>query len=174
MYHIKTRILDKRINHEWPLNSKGSKDAAAIDLRACIDYPMTIAPGETLWVPLGLAIHIDHPGIAALILPRSGLGSHHGIVLGNLVGLIDPDYQGPLKACLWNRSAQAKEAANLESDYGYQVLVPGDHAPYTLTPGERIAQLMFVPTVPAKLQIVDSFEFKTERDESGFGHSGKI
>jgi dUTP pyrophosphatase len=124
--------------------------SAGLDLRACLDAPLTLEPGETKLVPTGLAIHLDDPGYAALILPRSGLGHKHGIVLGNLVGLIDSDYQGELMISTWNRG----------------------HTTFTLNPLERLAQLVIVPVVQAQFNIVDDFE-ASERGAGGFGSTGK-
>ena len=121
-----------------------------MDLRACLDQAIELAPGDTCLIPTGLAIHIGDPNLAAVILPRSGLGHKHGIVLGNLVGLIDSDYQGQLMISVWNRGQSA----------------------FTIQPGERIAQLVFVPVVQVQLQAVDDFQ-QTQRGEGGFGHSGR-
>lgn len=152
MYHdIQLKILDERLGKSVPLPEYATPGSAGLDLRACLDEPQVIQPGETVLINTGLAIHIDNPMMAATILPRSGLGHKHGIVLGNLVGLIDSDYQGPLMVSCWNRGAQ----------------------PYTITPGERIAQLVIVPVVKARFQLVDAFS-QTERGEGGFGSSGKV
>lgn len=150
MKQIELKILDPRIGNEFPLPEHATAGSAGMDLRACIDEPLTIKPGETQLIPTGIAIHIADPKLAATILPRSGLGHKHGIVLGNLVGLIDSDYQGPLMVSCWNRSNE----------------------PFTLAPGERLAQLVFIPVVQATFEIVDSFD-SSERGEGGFGHSGK-
>jgi dUTP pyrophosphatase len=147
---IQVKILDARIGGIFPLPQYATKEAAGLDLRACTDEALTIAAGETVLLPTGLAIYIADPHLAAVILPRSGLGHKHGLVLGNLVGLIDADYQGPLMVSCWNRSA----------------------IPYTIMPGDRIAQLVFLPIVRAALTIVDDFAH-TERGAGGFGHSGK-
>lgn len=147
---IQLKILDKRIGNEFPLPSYATEGSAGLDLRVCIDMPIQLTPDETLLLPTGISIYIQNPGIAAVILPRSGLGHKHGIVLGNLVGLIDSDYQGELKISCWNRSQ--------------------DH--FTINPGERIAQLVFVPVINADLSIVDSFD-STSRGEGGFGSSGR-
>jgi dUTP pyrophosphatase len=149
MKQIELKILDPRIGKEFPLPEHATAGSAGMDLRACIDQPMIIEPGETQLIPTGIAIHIADPKLAATILPRSGLGHKHGIVLGNLVGLIDSDYQGPLMVSCWNRSSE----------------------PFTLQPGERLAQLVFLPVVQATFEIVDSFD-SSERGEGGFGHSG--
>ena len=150
MKQIELKILDPRIGNEFPLPEHATAGSAGMDLRACIDQPLVIEPGETQLIPTGIAIHIADPKLAATILPRSGLGHKHGIVLGNLVGLIDSDYQGPLMVSCWNRSNE----------------------PFTLEPGERLAQLVFLPVVQATFEIVDSFD-SSERGEGGFGHSGK-
>ena len=150
MKKLKTIILDKRIGTEFPLPVHETKGSAGIDLRACIDEPLNLAPGQTELLSTGLSIYIEDPALAGMILPRSGLGHNHGIVLGNLVGLIDADYQGPLKVSCWNR---------------------GDKI-FTVNPGERIAQLVIVPVVQAELEIVSGFD-QTERGEGGFGHSGR-
>ncbi len=149
MKQIELKILDPRIGKEFPLPEHATAGSAGMDLRACIDQPLVIEAGETQLIPTGIAIHIADPKLAATILPRSGLGHKHGIVLGNLVGLIDSDYQGPLMVSCWNRSNE----------------------PFTLQPGERLAQLVFLPVVQATFEIVDSFD-SSERGEGGFGHSG--
>ncbi|WP_297893613.1 dUTP diphosphatase [Shewanella sp.] len=146
---IELKILDSRIGSEFPLPAYATPGSAGMDLRAMIDTTMTIAPGETRLIPTGIAIHVADPGLAALILPRSGLGHKHGIVLGNLVGLIDSDYQGPLMVSCWNRS----------------------DCPFTLEIGDRLAQLVFVPVVQAQFKLVDEFD-SSDRGEGGFGHSG--
>ena len=150
MQSIRLRILDSRIGGEFPFPRYETEGAAGLDLRACIGAPATIAPGETLLVSSGIAIHIADPGLAAVVLPRSGLGAKHGIVLGNLVGLIDSDYQGPIRISVWNRSDE----------------------PYTVKPGERIAQLVFLPVFRPRFEVVETFD-ETERGEGGFGHSGR-
>ena len=150
MQSVQLRILDSRIGREFPLPRYETRGAAGLDLRACIEAPARIAPGETRLVSSGIAIHIADPGLAAVVLPRSGLGHKHGIVLGNLVGLIDSDYQGPVGISVWNR---------------------GDK-PFTIEPGDRIAQLVFLPVARARFEVVDEFA-ETERGEGGFGHSGR-
>ncbi|WP_419832523.1 dUTP diphosphatase [Endozoicomonas atrinae] len=149
MKTLKTRILDPRLGTEFPLPEYATEGSAGIDLRACLDEPVTLEPGQTQLLPTGMAIHIEDPSLAAMILPRSGLGHKHGIVLGNLVGLIDSDYQGQLMVSCWNRG----------------------NTTFTVQPGERIAQLILVPVVQARLEIVDSFE-ESDRGAGGFGHSG--
>ena len=146
---LAVRILDPRIGSEWPLPAHATAGSAGMDLRACLDEPLTLAPGQSELVSSGIAIHIGDPSVAALVLPRSGLGARHGIVLGNLVGLIDSDYQGPLMVSCWNRTAMA----------------------YTIQPGDRIAQLILVPVLQARLRIVDEF-VGSERGAGGFGHTG--
>lgn len=150
MQPVQLKILDQRLGKIFPLPSYATGGSAGLDLRACLDEPLSIAPGQTHLVSTGLAIHLQDPNIAATILPRSGLGHKHGIVLGNLVGLIDSDYQGPLMVSCWNRSALI----------------------YTIQPGERIAQLVVVPILKANFQIVEEFQ-STERGEGGFGSSGQ-
>ncbi len=147
---VQVKILDARIGGEFPLPRYETTDAAGLDLRACIDQPLVIEPGQTQLIPTGIAIYIGNPYTAAVILPRSGLGHKHGLVLGNLVGLIDADYQGPLMVSCWNRG----------------------HAAYTVTPGDRIAQLVFLPIMRAQFSVVDEFA-STQRGVGGFGHSGK-
>ncbi len=146
---IQLKILDPRVGRDFPLPAYATDGSAGMDLRACIDEPQIIHPGETVLIDTGIAIFIKNPALAATILPRSGLGHKHGIVLGNLVGLIDADYQGPLMVSCWNR---------------------GDKS-YTVQPGERIAQLVIVPVVHASFEVVDDFE-QTQRGEGGFGSSG--
>lgn len=150
MKKIDLKILDARIGNEFPLPTYATEGSAGLDLRACIDAPITLAPGQTELIPTGLAIHIADAQLAAVILPRSGLGHKHGVVLGNLVGLIDSDYQGPLMVSAWNR---------------------GDKV-FTIEPGERMAQMVFVPVVQAEFNIVNDFD-ATERGQGGFGHSGR-
>ena len=147
---IKLKILDKRIGTEFPTPSYATDGSAGLDLQACIEQSFTVSPGETHLIPTGISIFIDDPSLAAVILPRSGLGHKHGIVLGNLVGLIDSDYQGPLMVSLWNRG----------------------NTQFSIEPGDRIAQLVFVPVVQADFDIVEEFT-QTERGEGGFGHTGK-
>lgn len=149
MHNIKLKILDPRIGKEIPLPEYATTGSAGLDLRACIDSSLEVKPGETHLVPTGMAIHIDDSSMAAVILPRSGLGHKHGIVLGNLTGLIDSDYQGQLFVSIWNRGKTA----------------------FTLNEGDRMAQLVFVPVVQAKFDVVESFE-TSERAEGGFGHTG--
>lgn len=149
MHALKARILDPRLGDQWPLPAYATQGSAGLDLRAMLDQPLTLEPGHTRLLPTGLAIHIADPGLAALILPRSGLGHKHGIVLGNLVGLIDSDYQGELMVSCWNRGQSA----------------------FTIEPGERIAQLVLVPVLQARIDIVDSFD-DSQRGAGGFGHTG--
>jgi dUTP pyrophosphatase len=146
---LKVRILDARIGGEFPLPAYATGGSAGLDLRACTAAPLTLAPGRAELIPTGLAIYLDDPSLAAVILPRSGLGHRHGIVLGNLVGLIDSDYQGQLMVSCWNRGAE----------------------PYTVNPGERIAQLVVVPVVQVELEVVTDF-VSSARGAGGFGHSG--
>jgi dUTP pyrophosphatase len=145
---LEIRILDARMREQLP--AYATPGSAGLDLRACLDAPLELAPGEARLVPTGLAIHLGDPGFAAMILPRSGLGHKHGIVLGNLVGLIDSDYQGQLMVSCWNRG----------------------QAPFTVEPMERIAQLVIVPVVQARFEIVESFA-QSERGAGGFGSTGK-
>jgi len=147
---IQLKILDQRIGSDMPLPTYATSGSAGLDLRACIDQPLELKPGGAELINTGIAIHIGNPNVAATILPRSGLGHKHGIVLGNLVGLIDSDYQGPLMVSCWNRGTVT----------------------YTVQPGERIAQLVLVPVLRAQFTVVDEFE-KTDRGEGGFGSSGK-
>ncbi|MGD9426440.1 dUTP diphosphatase [Pantoea sp. NSTU24] len=150
MKKIDVKILDPRVGNEFPLPTYATAGSAGLDLRACIDDVLEIAPGTTTLVPTGLAIHIADPTLAAVILPRSGLGHKHGIVLGNLVGLIDSDYQGQLMVSVWNRGQES----------------------FSLQPGDRMAQLVFVPVVQAEFNLVDDFDASL-RGEGGFGHSGR-
>lgn len=145
---VDLKILDPRLHEQMP--SYATSGSAGLDLRACVDEALIINPGETMLIPTGMAMHLDNTYYAALILPRSGLGHKHGIVLGNLVGLIDSDYQGPLMVSCWNRGTSA----------------------FTLNPMERIAQLVIVPVVQAEFHLVGDFD-KTERGEGGFGSTGK-
>lgn len=147
---LQVRILDPRLGAEYPLPAYATGGSAGLDLRACIDGPLAVAPGRAELIPTGLAIHLADPALAAMILPRSGLGHKHGLVLGNLVGLIDSDYQGPLMVSCWNRG----------------------QSEYTVQPGERIAQLIVVPVVQVELQVVEDF-MATDRGSGGFGHSGR-
>ena len=149
MHALQAKVLDARLGEEWPLPSYATEGSAGLDLRAMLEAPLTLAPGQTELLPTGLAIHIADPGLAAMILPRSGMGHKHGIVLGNLVGLIDSDYQGQLMVSCWNRGNSA----------------------FTINPGERIAQLVLVPVLQAQLQIVEEFD-DSQRGAGGFGHTG--
>jgi dUTP pyrophosphatase len=149
MKKIQLKILDKRIGTQIPLPEHATTGSAGMDLRACIDQTLTLKPGDTQLIPTGIAMHISDPGLCATILPRSGLGHKHGIVLGNLVGLIDSDYQGQLFVSCWNRS---KDSFNIE-------------------PGDRIAQLVFLPVVRVDWEQVEEFE-SSDRGAGGFGHSG--
>ncbi|MDE3932949.1 dUTP diphosphatase [Glaesserella parasuis] len=150
MKQIDLKILDKRIGTEFPLPTYATAGSAGVDLRALVEQPLTVEAGQTVLIPTGISVYIADPNLAAVILPRSGLGHKNGIVLGNLVGLIDSDYQGPLMVSLWNRSDK----------------------PFTIEVGDRIAQLVFVPVVQAQFNIVEEFT-ATDRGEGGFGHSGK-
>ena len=146
---LKVRILDPRVGREFPLPAYATAGSAGLDLRACIDADLLLEPGKAELIPTGLAIYVQDPGLVAVILPRSGLGHKHGVVLGNLVGLIDSDYQGQLMVSCWNRSRE----------------------PFTIRPGERIAQLVVVPVVQVDLEVVEDFS-TTERGGGGFGSSG--
>lgn len=150
MKQIELKILDPRLGKNFPLPAYATPGSAGLDLRACLDQALTLQAGETQLIPTGLAIHIADPKLCATILPRSGLGHKHGIVLGNLVGLIDSDYQGQLMVSMWNRSQE----------------------PFEILPGDRIAQLVFLPVVQASFSIVAEFE-GSERGEGGFGSSGR-
>ena len=150
MIDVELKILDPRLGDIIPLPQAATAGSAGMDLRAALQEPLTLAPGESALVPSGMAIHIGDPGWCALIVPRSGLGHKHGLVMGNLVGVIDADYQGPLMISCWNRGTQ----------------------PYTIAVGERIAQLLLVPVGQAQLRIVDEFK-PSERGEGGFGSTGK-
>ncbi|RYG88706.1 dUTP diphosphatase [bacterium] len=147
---LKVRVLDARVGRDYPLPAYATAGSAGLDLRAILDAPLILEPGATALLPTGLAIHLEDPGLAAVILPRSGLGHKHGIVLGNLVGLIDSDYQGQLMVSCWNRGQAA----------------------FTVQPGERIAQLVVVPVVQVELELVDEFD-DSSRGAGGFGHSGR-
>jgi dUTP pyrophosphatase len=147
---LKVRIVDARVGSEFPLPAYATDGSAGLDLRACLDAPLVLAPGKAQLIPTGLSIHLDDPALTALILPRSGLGHKHGIVLGNLVGLIDSDYQGQLMVSCWNRGAE----------------------PFTIRAGERIAQLVVVPVVQVELEVVADF-VSSQRGAGGFGHSGQ-
>lgn len=150
MHCIQAKILDPRLGTDFPLPAHATAGSAGLDLRAMLQEAAVLQPGQTLLIPTGLAIHIANPSLAAMILPRSGLGHKHGIVLGNLVGLIDSDYQGELMVSCWNRGIST----------------------FTIEPGERIAQLVLVPVVQTQLQLVDDFT-ASERGSGGFGHTGK-
>ena len=150
MRSLKVRLMDPRLGRDWPMPAYATAGSAGLDLRACLEAPLDLAPGHNELVPAGLAIHLDDPGLAAVILPRSGLGHKHGIVLGNLVGLIDSDYQGQLMVSVWNRSSKG----------------------FRIEPGERIAQLVVVPVVQVALEVVAEFE-ATDRGAGGFGSSGR-
>jgi dUTP pyrophosphatase len=145
---VDLKILDPRLADQLP--AYATPGSAGLDLRACLDAPLVLAPGQTALLPTGLSLHLGDPGLAAMILPRSGLGHRHGIVLGNLVGLIDSDYQGPLMVSCWNRGSE----------------------PFTVQPLERIAQLVIVPVVQAAFRVVDDFA-QSERGEGGFGSTGR-
>ncbi len=146
---LEIKVLDPRFGEAWPLPAYATAASAGLDLRAALDAPLVLAPGDAALVPSGLAIHIGDPALCAVILPRSGLGHKHGIVLGNGTGLIDADYQGPLMISVWNRGREA----------------------FTIEAGDRIAQLVVLPIVRANLQVVDAFE-TSERGAGGFGHTG--
>jgi len=146
---LQVRVLDPRVGREFPWPHYATPGSAGLDLRACIDEPLTLAPGAAELVPTGIAIHLEDPGFAAVLLPRSGLGHKHGVVLGNLVGLIDSDYQGQVMVSCWNRGTGA----------------------YTIAPGERIAQMVVVPVVQVEFEIVERFA-DSHRGDGGFGSSG--
>lgn len=150
MIRVALKILDPRVGREFPLPAYATEGSAGMDLRACLDAPLTLEPGATAMISTGIAIHLDDPGHAAVLLPRSGLGHKHGIVLGNLVGLIDSDYQGQLMISCWNRSREA----------------------FTIAPGERVAQLVVVPVARATFEVVDDF-VASARGAGGFGHTGR-
>ncbi|HKX38757.1 MAG TPA: dUTP diphosphatase [Burkholderiales bacterium] len=149
MRKLEVRILDPRVGRDMELPRRATSGSAGLDLRACLDAPLTLEPGKTELVPTGIAINLRDPGLAAVLLPRSGLGHKHGIVLGNLVGLIDSDYQGQVMVSVWNRGERA----------------------YTIEPGERIAQMVIVPVVQVELEVVEDFE-ATSRGAGGFGSTG--
>ena len=146
---LEVKLLDPRFGDAWPMPAYATAASAGLDLRAALDAPLALQPGDAALVPSGLAIHLADPTLCALVLPRSGLGHRHGIVLGNGTGLIDADYQGPLLISLWNRGRE----------------------PFTIEPGDRVAQLVVVPIVRVMLQVVDTFE-ESERGGGGFGHTG--
>jgi dUTP pyrophosphatase len=146
--NLKFKRLDSRVGNDWPIPEIGTLGSAGVDLRACLSEAITLSPGETLLIGTGIAIHLEDPGLCAMILPRSGLG-HRGLVLGNLVGLIDSDYQGELKISVWNRAAD----------------------PQTIDPGERIAQMIITPVIQPNFVEVDDFD-ASDRGEGGFGHTG--
>ena len=148
-HELEVRLLDPRFGDSWPLPEYATAASAGMDLRAALETELVLHPGDAALVPSGLSIHVADPGLCALVLPRSGLGHRHGIVLGNGTGLIDADYQGPLLISVWNRSREA----------------------FTIQPGDRIAQLVLVPIVRAKLKVVDTFA-GSARGEGGFGHTG--
>ncbi len=150
MRSIELKILDPRVGDTIPLPHYATDGSAGMDMRACIDEAITVAPGETVLVPTGLAIHVSDPALAAVLLPRSGLGHKHGLVLGNLTGLIDSDYQGQVYISCWNRSSSA----------------------YEVQPAERIAQMVFVPVEQVELKLVEEFDV-SDRGAGGFGHSGR-
>jgi dUTP diphosphatase len=150
MHNIQLKILDERIGTTFPLPHYATDGAAGVDLRACLHESLELIPGETHLIPTGIAVHIADPNIAAVLLPRSGLGHKHGIVLGNLVGLIDSDYQGQVFVSCWNRG----------------------HTPFVIEVGERLAQMMFIPVVQVAFEVVEEFQI-SHRGEGGFGHSGR-
>jgi len=146
---LQVKVLDPRVGTEFPLPHYATPGSAGLDLRACLEAPLTLAPGETQLIPTGIAIHLDDAALAAVLLPRSGLGHKHGIVLGNLVGLIDSDYQGQVMVSCWNRGG----------------------TPFTIAPGERIAQMVVVPVVQVEFEVVEEFT-ESRRGAGGFGSSG--
>ena len=150
MQKIQLRILDPRLGNEFPLPHYATDGSAGMDMRACLDEPLQLAPGDTRLIPTGLAIHVADTGLAAVLLPRSGLGHKHGVVLGNLVGLIDSDYQGQVFVSCWNRGKKT----------------------FIVEPGERVAQMVIVPVVRAEFEIVEDFD-TSERGPGGFGHTGR-
>lgn len=149
MRSIELKILDPRVGEDFPLPHYATDGSAGLDMRACIDEDIVVEPGDTVLIPTGLAIHIGDSGLAAVLLPRSGLGHKHGLVLGNLTGLIDSDYQGQVFISCWNRGRAA----------------------YTVNPGERIAQMVFIPVEQVEFSVVEEFDL-SDRGEGGFGHSG--
>ena len=150
MRKVKLKVLDPRLGRDFPLPAYASSGSAGMDLRACLEAPLCCEPGATHLIPSGMALHIDDPGLCAVVLPRSGLGHKHGIVLGNLVGLIDSDYQGEILVSCWNRGSD----------------------PFVILPGDRIAQLVFVPVVPVCFEHCKEFE-PSDREAGGFGHTGR-
>ena len=150
MRKVKLKVLDPRLGRDFPLPAYASSGSAGMDLRACLEAPLRCEPGATHLIPSGMALHIDDPGLCAVVLPRSGLGHKHGIVLGNLVGLIDSDYQGEILVSCWNRGSE----------------------PFVILPGDRIAQLVFVPVVPVCFEHCEGFE-PSHREAGGFGHTGR-
>ena len=147
---VELKILNARIGTDFPLPKRATAGSAGLDLRACLEAPLDLGPGDTKLIPTGIAIHLNDPQLAAVIIPRSGLGHKHGVVLGNLVGLIDSDYQGELMISCWNRGAQ----------------------PFRVEPGERIAQLVVVPVVQVEFEVVEDFA-ASQRGSGGFGHTGR-
>lgn len=150
MQNIQLKILDHRLGTEFPIPDYATSGSAGMDMRACLDKTLVLEPGQTELIPTGMAIHIDDPGLAAVLLPRSGLGHKHGIVLGNLTGLIDSDYQGQVFVSCWNRSSH----------------------PFTIEPGDRIAQMVILPVVQARFEVVEEFS-DSQRGTGGFGSTGK-
>jgi len=150
MQKIQLKILDPRIGSQYPLPHYATDGSAGLDMRACLDSDLVLSPGETRLIPTGISIHIGDPGLAAVLLPRSGLGHKHGIVLGNLIGLIDSDYQGQVFVSCWNRGSES----------------------FTIQPGERVAQMVFVPVVQAAFDVVEEFQV-SPRGTGGFGHTGR-
>ncbi|MEN8259376.1 MAG: dUTP diphosphatase [Pseudomonadota bacterium] len=150
MHNIQLKVLDPRLGRDIPLPDYATSGSAGLDLRACLDGAVTLAPGDSLLIPTGLAMHIGDPGVAAVLLPRSGLGHKHGIVLGNLVGLIDSDYQGQIFVSCWNRGRES----------------------FTINIGDRIAQMVFVPVLQVSFQRVEDFDMSS-RGDGGFGHTGR-
>jgi dUTP diphosphatase len=148
--NVALKVLNPRVGRDFPLPKRATSGSAGLDLRACLDAPLELLPGATALIPTGIAIHLADPKLAAVIIPRSGLGHKHGIVLGNLVGLIDSDYQGELMISCWNRGG----------------------TPFRVEPGERIAQLVVVPVVQVEFEVVESFE-ESARGTGGFGHTGR-